>query len=533
MAVTNIGVVNYSSTPDTEVAKWAVASQKQMHDDVAPAWGIPAPQLNLVPADTPLSGIDSWIIVVNDAQQRIGLGYHDLYNGQPVGYVLVEYTKSDGQTPSRVFSHEVLEMSIDPEISKQTSPIDGIIYFVEAGDILSFDAGGYRIDDILVSGFGTPAYFQLDRGTVYGIKNDLPGPLPAAAPANMGTMLCWLENGLFRTTFPALPAGFPYVARRPHTGSRRFRRTIPREEWRDRELPSRVAPSARGMAQSPKVMAAGPAPSASVFQGGGAPLTQDMLSTVAEKLGCGVAEIWAIAFTETDPPYGGCNADKRPQILFERHIFHKLTDGRFDSLNPNISNPTPGGYGAGGAHQYDRLSLAMGLDEGAALQSASWGIGQVLGENYREAGCASPQDLARQAFASEDHQLLAVANEIIADGAAGALAAHDWRTFARIYNGPNYAKNNYDSTIRTWYEKFNSGASPDLTVRSAQVYLMYLGFEPSDIDGIFGRRTRSAMNEYQLRNHLPITDELDDTTFASIEADGKAVQGGKLAASGQ
>jgi peptidoglycan hydrolase-like protein with peptidoglycan-binding domain len=70
-------------------------------------------------------------------------------------------------------------------------------------------------------------------------------------------------------------------------------------------------------------------------------------------------------------------------------------------------------------------------------------------------------------------------------------------------------------------------------VRSAQVYLMYLGFEPSDIDGIFGRRTRSAMNEYQLRNHLPITDELDDTTFASIEADGKAVQGGKLAASGQ
>ena len=260
-----------------------------------------------------------------------------------------------------------------------------------------------------------------------------------------------------------------------------------------------------------------PAPSASVFQGGGSPLTQDMLSTVAEKLGCGVAEIWAIAFTETDPPYGGCNADKRPQILFERHIFHRLTGGRFDSLNPDISNPTPGGYGAGGAHQYDRLSLAMSLDESAALQSASWGIGQVLGQNYREAGCASPQDLVRQAFASEDQQLLAVANEIIADGAARALATHDWSTFARIYNGSNYAKNKYDSTIRTWYEKFNSGASPDLIVRTAQVYLMYLGFDPSDIDGIFGKRTRSAMNEYQSRNHLPITDELDDTTFASIE----------------
>lgn len=281
-----------------------------------------------------------------------------------------------------------------------------------------------------------------------------------------------------------------------------------------------------------RVPPASPALSASVFKGDGSPLTQKILSTVAEKLGCGVAEIWAIAFTETDPPYGGCNADKRPQILFERHIFHKLTGGRFDSLNPNISNPTLGGYGPGGAHQYDRLSLAMSLDESAALQSASWGIGQVLGENYREAGWGSPQDLVRQAFASEDQQLLAVANEIIADGADRALATHDWRTFARIYNGPNYAKNNYDSTIRTWYEKLNSGASPDLKVRSAQVYLMYLGFEPSDIDGIFGKRTRSAMNEYQSRNHLPITDELDDTTFASIEANGKAVQGKELAASG-
>ena len=257
MAVTNIGVVNHSSTPDTEVAKWAAASQNQMHDDVAPAWGIPFPQLNLVPADTRSSEIDSWIIVVNDAQQRVGLGYHELVNGQPAGFVLVEYTKSEGQTPSRVFSHEVLEMAIDPDISTQTSPIDGIIYLVEAGDILSFDAGGYRIDDILVSGFGTPAYFHLDRGTVYGIKNDLPGPLPAAAPANMGTMLCRLENGLLRTNFPALAAPLPYIMRRPHTGSRRFRRTIPREEWRDSELPTRVAPSAAGIVQPPQVMAVG------------------------------------------------------------------------------------------------------------------------------------------------------------------------------------------------------------------------------------------------------------------------------------
>jgi N-acetylmuramidase/Putative peptidoglycan binding domain len=267
-----------------------------------------------------------------------------------------------------------------------------------------------------------------------------------------------------------------------------------------------------------------------VFQGGGLPLTDDALAAAAQKLGCGVAEIWAIAFTETDPPYGGFLVDKRPQILFERHIFSRLTDGRFDAVNPNISNPRPGGYGAGGAHQHDRLSQAMGLDESAALQSASWGIGQVLGENYREAGFTSPEELARQVFASEDQQLIAVANEIVTDGVARALATHDWKTFARIYNGPNYAENDYDNRIRTWFEKFSSGASPDLRVRTAQVYLMYLGFDPSDIDGSFGKRTRSAMNEYQSNKGMPVTSNLDDATFAAIEADGNALMGSQLAA---
>lgn len=257
MAVTNIGVVNHSTTPDTEVAKWAAAAQKQMRNDVAPVWGIPSPQLNLVPPDTPAAGIDSWIVVVNDARQRVGLGYHELYRGQPVGYVLVEYTKSDGQTPSRVFSHEVLEMAIDPEMSKETPPIDGISYLVEAGDILSFDEGGYLIDDVLVSGFGTPAYFHLESGTAYAIRHNLTGPLPAAAPENMGTMLCWHENGLLRTRFPALAAPPAQFMRKPHSGSRRFRRTLPREEWRDREMRPLVARREGSAAQTREVMAVG------------------------------------------------------------------------------------------------------------------------------------------------------------------------------------------------------------------------------------------------------------------------------------
>ena len=61
---------------------------------------------------------------------------------------------------------------------------------------------------------------------------------------------------------------------------------------------------------------------------------------------------------------------------------------------------------------------------------------------------------------------------------------------------------------------------------------MYLGFDPSTIDGDFGKRTRSAMNEFQSNKGMPITDDLDDATFAAIEADGKSVRGRQLAASG-
>jgi N-acetylmuramidase/Putative peptidoglycan binding domain len=268
-------------------------------------------------------------------------------------------------------------------------------------------------------------------------------------------------------------------------------------------------------------------PPFSKFVGGGAPLTQTALDQVCQKLGVGPAEIWALTFTETDSPFGGFYSDKRPQILFERHIFHRLTNGQFDDSYPDISNSTPGGYGPGGSHQYDRLSLAMGLDESAALQSASWGIGQVLGENYVSAGCTSPEVLVTQQFGSEDAQLLAVANEIIADGAAEAFAAHDWARFARIYNGPGYASNNYDEHLRSWYDKFSS-ALPDLKVRSAQLNLMYLGLHPGGIDGAWGKLTRLAMNDFQTAKGMPITEQLDDATFAAIEQDGAAVSGASL-----
>ena len=77
----------------------------------------------------------------------------------------------------------------------------------------------------------------------------------------------------------------------------------------------------------------------------------------------------------------GFLADRRPTILFERHIFSRRTNHRFDSAYPDISNTQPGGYSKESAQEYDRLIARERKDWDAALSSASWGIAQVMGFN--------------------------------------------------------------------------------------------------------------------------------------------------------
>ena len=258
------------------------------------------------------------------------------------------------------------------------------------------------------------------------------------------------------------------------------------------------------------------------FTCGGKPLSDTGLHDVCDAVGTTAAEIWSVIFTETDAPYGGFFTDARPQILYEQHVFSRLTKHRFDQTNSDISNPHAGNYGATGDHQYQRLAAAAKLDESAALSSASWGIGQTLGENFAECGFASPQALVTDMFASEDKQLLAAAKEMIASGCARALRLHDWKTFARIYNGAGYAKNRYDIKLESWYAKL-AGHVPDLRVRAAQVYLIFLGFQPGNTDGMWGRKTANALHAYQAHAHLPQTDEADDATFAKLETEASAL----------
>jgi peptidoglycan hydrolase-like protein with peptidoglycan-binding domain len=250
------------------------------------------------------------------------------------------------------------------------------------------------------------------------------------------------------------------------------------------------------------------------FQGRAAPLSKDGLAAVASKLNVYAAEIWTLLAVETS----GCGylPDRRPQILFERHIFHRLTNGQYD--DGQISDPTPGGYGPRGAPQYDRLVLAMSKARIAALQSASWGIGQIMGMNYARAGFPTVEAMVTAMLDSEDQQLTAIGNFLTNTGLAGALQAHDWASFARGYNGPNYAINRYDVRLNSECQKFSSGALPDLDVRAVQLYLTYLGFHPGSIDGVAGEHTLAALAEFQNENGLRQSTIIDDGCSAQLQA---------------
>jgi hypothetical protein len=253
----------------------------------------------------------------------------------------------------------------------------------------------------------------------------------------------------------------------------------------------------------------------SIFTGSATPLSPEGLDHVLTLLEVGAAEIWTVLAVETH----GCGflADRRPLILFERHIFHRLTAGVHDTAFPSISAPQPGGY-LGGSREYDRLEQALALDRQAALDSASWGIGQIMGFNAPSAGYDSAEGMVTAMKEQEDAQILAMARFLKSQNLAASLAAHDWSAFARAYNGPNYRLNSYDTRLAGFFAHFSAGMLPNLTVRAAQVLLLFLGFDPGTIDGVLGRRTRNAAQMFREANGLGDSDAVDDDLVAALSA---------------
>lgn len=192
--------------------------------------------------------------------------------------------------------------------------------------------------------------------------------------------------------------------------------------------------------------------------GPAARVTDDDVRRAAGLLGVSVAKVRTVCAVESNGR-GFHPETRRPIILFEPHVFHKRTAGAFSVSHPDLSYARWGErpYPATQSQRYAQLATAMGLAESAALESASWGMFQMMGYNSRPAGFESVQGFVRAITHSEGEQIAAFARFVTArPEMLAALQKADWAGFARAYNGPGFAQHGYDKRLKAAFAHFQA-----------------------------------------------------------------------------
>lgn len=190
-------------------------------------------------------------------------------------------------------------------------------------------------------------------------------------------------------------------------------------------------------------------------------LTDEDFTIVAKLLDCEPAAIKAVQKVETDGK-GGFLSFGKPTILFEGHCFwkqlqaKKLNPTKFIKGNEDILYKTwTKAHYKGGLGEYARLEKARKINRDAADASASWGMFQVMGFNFKACGESSVSSFVASMCESERKQLVLTARFIHGNPRMlAALAARNWAGFAKLYNGPMYAANSYDKKLKRAYEKY-------------------------------------------------------------------------------
>ncbi|EWH00539.1 N-acetylmuramidase domain-containing protein [Halomonas sp. BC04] len=190
-------------------------------------------------------------------------------------------------------------------------------------------------------------------------------------------------------------------------------------------------------------------------------LGQIDLVNAADTLDVDLAAIMAINEVESRGVgfHHGGPRNGEPVILFERHIMrrrlehHGVNPTELERSHPSLINRSPGGY-IGGHREHDRLDKARYLHHQAAIESASWGLFQIMGFHWERLGYVSALAWLDAMRHSESRQLEAFIRFIEADTALHrSLRRHDWRDFARRYNGPAFERNDYDTKLAAAFRR--------------------------------------------------------------------------------
>lgn len=248
---------------------------------------------------------------------------------------------------------------------------------------------------------------------------------------------------------------------------------------------------------------------------------------LADTVNLSVAHLRTVVDVETAGR--GFDMKGRIEFLFEPHVFYRLIKGDKNKLAAAIkagcAYPAwkgPGSYPKTVDLRWALYMKAAAIDEDCAIRSASWGLGQIgIDMEYKEAGYSSPQDMIEHLRESEYEQVLGMVRLFQARGLDRHLREQNWETFARLYNGAAYKKNNYHiklaNTYKRWVERLRTAqpveddgvlrlGSKGEMVKTLQRLLNAKGYH-CRIDGDFGPGTRQAVLGWKACNQIDTSDE--------------------------
>jgi hypothetical protein len=187
-------------------------------------------------------------------------------------------------------------------------------------------------------------------------------------------------------------------------------------------------------------------------------LTDDIIIKIAHEAGIEPAALKAVTLVESSGD--GFLPDGRAKILFEGHIFWRqlklkgIDPTKYYRQNPGIlyENWDKTKY-VGGEGEYNRLEVAMIINKEAALMSASYGLFQIMGFNYKYCGFDTVQLMVSAMNRGYEDQLRAGINFLRSQKLIDFTKAHNWLAFASRYNGPKFAENQYDKKLEAAYQK--------------------------------------------------------------------------------
>lgn len=199
------------------------------------------------------------------------------------------------------------------------------------------------------------------------------------------------------------------------------------------------------------------------------PITEQEFQDAANIIGCEVACIKAVY--EVEAAGRGYLPNGRVKILFEGHRFWKqlvkagADPVKFISANKQYQNILYKKWDKkqykGGEKEWDRVSQAiqackdLNLSPELALQSASYGSFQIMGENAQLCGYATAHEmLAAYNNGGEQEQLDSFCRFLKSTKLDDELRDKKWAAFAQGYNGTAFRENKYDVKLSQAYNKF-------------------------------------------------------------------------------